>query len=1477
MLRRFYVNIILFLFSLYAVAAEMQNYTFTSYNSDFGFVQKEVMRIVQDKNGQMWFATWDGLYRFDGCSFSNYKSRPGDGIRLESNRLESISIDGDNIWMRGYNGSISRFNKRTTRIDNLPMSNYVAQSEQALPQGGAVVRMADGRVVVAKAEQGDDRIVAHTVFGRPGCSVRKVVVGEKGVLWILTSRGVWQYDLAKGKAKSLFGGTDCNNMAVGRGRSVYCCSNGGYVISNGRSAVRRKLPTPFPVISAAWLPGGKILLATLGDGLYVVDRQSRVERHLTESNSSLSSNRISEMTQDRYGDVWFCTNKPGVMHYRSAEGELQCLHLQGEFSGDPSMWRHDIKVVEDSHGNMWLTPSGNGMAMYDRKRNQLVPFLDKDRHYAWTAENTVIDMFVDRQDNVWFCGKYTGLQKATYNAPQFNTLNHAALTESGRDVRGVFQDSRGRIWLGAKNGVVSVYDSNLKFLGNLCSDGILSASADSQMGHAYAFAEQKDGVIWIATKFNGLLRLQPTGGNTFSIRHFTADGKPYSLPHNDIFSLFIDSRNRLWGATFGGGIFYTDLADKSARFIHAGNRLATYPLQQFNRTRFITEDRRGDIWVCTTSGLLRFKSGFRNPSSIRFVAYTRQPDNASSLSYNDVLEAYFTRADSMYICTYGGGFCKVDRMQGDSLRFTPFTTSNGLRSDVLFSVQEDKAGNLWFASENAFVKYSPRKNSVENFSSKFFGKQIDFNEGMSLRLHDGRLLYPSRNYTAVYFRPEKIKVSRFVPKIILTRLFVDQTEQQPSADDGEAILENDINSTACITLPAGKNSFNLEFSALDFRDPSNISYAYMIDGIDAGWNMIGNRHSAIYNNLPPGKYVLKIRSTNSDGVWVDNVRSVEIEVMPSFWQTGWAWLLYVLIALLVVGAATYVMTTILQLKQKVAIEQEISDLKMKFFTNISHEIRTPLTLISGSIKEMLRRGVKEKSVDDALHVVDNNSDRLLRLVNQILDIRKIEKGNMKLSLRKIDVGRFIESLIANFRNLARERGICLRMESGGESLSVWADSEKLDKIMFNLLSNAFRFTPRGKSIVVSIRQKNDGIEIRVKDEGRGISPERQTSIFRLFNSDNEGSVMNQPHTGIGLALTKDLVELHRGSIHVVSVLGKGSTFVVELPFNSPGTGVDADYIMEDDAPLANGSGEMSAAAAATVGAADDAEVSDDKQEAAPDDRQTILVVEDNAEMRNFISLILRDEYNVVTAADGKGGMEKAVAVQPDIIISDYMMPVMDGMEMAGRLRADVATSHIPIIMLSARTDEASVILGLRTGVDAYIEKPFSAEVLRARIKNLVEIRRGLQQTYMDRFVNKRSHAVEKNVAPCRENAVGIAPAAAEGGNRSNGAADADQLFLAKLTSLLEENISNGDLSVDDVARMMGMSRSVYFKKLKALTGIGPNDFFKSIRMQRAAELLDAGELSITEISYSIGISDAHYFSKCFKQKFGVTPTEWRRK
>lgn len=1430
-------NILITLIFLIPSASKAQIlYNFTTYNSEKGFAQKDVMKIIQDQSGQMWFATWDGLYRYDGFQFYDYKARPGDGIRLESNRLENICNDKYCIWMRGYNGNISFFNKILLTIDNLPFENYVAQDMQPSLSGGIWIKTTDNRLILASIDSMTRKVKIKVLFKPNQLLIHRVYQDPSGKLWILTSKGIWSYNQ---KMKLVREGFDCFDLIRQQRYNIFCGTDGRILIINREGTFISKLPTLSTLTSIIRLPNGNMLISTKGDGLFVVSNKFTVIKHFTTSNSQLNSNQIINLKSDTHHDIWFCTGKPGVMRYNSTNNELSLLQMKGEFSIDPSMWKNDVKIVEDRKGNTWISPSGNGLAWFDRTNNRLIPFFDEDKQKEWTAENDVVDMFVDKQDNLWFCGKYTGLQKATSNQQQFHTLDIKSNTESGRDVRGIFQDHEGRIWIGAKNGVISVFDHTFRFLGNLTYNGRIRKESYDNIAHAYCFTEDRNGTIWIGTKYKGLLKLTPKGVLNYNISHFLSDGKPYSLPCNDIFSIYLDRNNRLWLATFGGGISYISLNDPKHRFIHAGNELKTYPMV-FNRTRYITSDNKNHIWVGTTHGLICFNENFQDPRHIKFLRYVRDPNDSTSLSYNDVLEIFFTHQGGMYVCTYGGGFCCVDWRNIKHLKFKPFTISNGLRSDIIYSVQEDLHHNLWFASEDGLIKFYPKSERIEIFSSRFFEKNIFINEGQAIRLDNGRLLYPLRNRSVMYFDPLKVKVSSYIPHIIFTRFYIGQTEQLPSSAKGSILREN-INYTQSIVLPYNKNSINVEFSALDYRDPDNISYSYQLVGLDRRWNMIGNRHNAIYNSLPPGKYILQVRSTNSDGVWVNNLREIHIIVKPPFWQTGWAILIYLSIIISIIIISAYILFTILRLRQKVNIEREISNLKMKFFTDISHEIRTPLTLISGNIKEIIRKGLPDNNLQERLRVVNKNSNRLLNLVNQMLDIRKIESGKMKLTLQRVDLGLFIKSLMDNFKILAAERQIEFILQKPESPIVIWADSQKLDKIIFNLLSNAFRFTPTGKHITVTLEKSNNGALISVMDEGKGISKENQKKIFEIFNSDDQGSLTHQSHSGIGLALTKELVELHGGKIGLKSELGAGSTFIVYLPQNEPSKNPNADYVVSDK----------------IVESANSFEIESDEKHSETKNRtnysnNTLLIVEDNIEMREFICMILREDYNILEAENGLKGLKMALEKQPDLIISDYMMPIMDGIEMVKTLRSNMQTSHIPIIILSAKTDEESKIKGFDTGADSYIEKPFSADILRARINNLIERRKDLQRTFQQKYIEKK----DKVLSTVNE---------------------ADKLFMDKLTKILEENISNDALNVDDVAAMMGISRSVYFKKLKSLTGLGPNDFLKGLRMQRAAELIDKGLYCNFDIATIVGIGDAHYFSKCFKQYFGVTPTAWKKR
>lgn len=1419
-------------------------FAFTAYDGNAGFVQKEVMNIAQDARGLMWFSTWDGLYQFDGSRFTSFKARPGDGIRLESNRMETICPEGNGIWMRGYNGSVSRYDMTTSRITSLPLSHYAAREMYGVG-GGMLVVTDDNRLL--RVSWHDDSLRVKLLLNAKA-SINGLKSGRGQEVWVLTSRALWLYDPRAGQPRLMTTAFDGHDMCLQPEGEVFCGSGGTLLTRQGGRLVRRQLPTAAPLSSVVPLPGGGYLVSAIGDGLYVLDAQFAVRQHHTMANSVLNGDCIRRLVSDSQGNVWFCTGSPGVMRYDARSGMLERLTMKGQFSQSPSMWRNDVRIIEDSRHHLWVSPSGNGLALYDPARRMLVPFYDPARQREWTAENTVVDLFVDRQDNLWFSGKYTGLQKATFTSSQFKPLDMHADTEDGNDVRGIFQDRDGYVWTGARDGTISVFDRQMHYLGNLTRSGHVVPNSTDRLGHAYCFVQDKEGNLWIGTKFGGLFRLRRQGQLSYDIRQYKKGDDPYSLCHNDIFSMCIDGHDRLWIATFGGGICYLDLRQGSGRFIHAGNRLLGYPKGEFQRVRYVTTDRRGNIWAGTTSGLLSFDGSFTKPEHMHFKTYKRMADDLHSLSNNDVQQIFFSREGTMYVCTYGGGFCAV-REQGGRLFFEPYTMADGLRSDIVFTMQEDDRGHLWLSSESGLARFYPRDRRIEAIPTYFFDQRVDFNEGAAVRLDDGRLLFPARNHGPVYFNPAQMVMSRYVPRIVITRLFIGQAEVTPSAQPG-AIIACTPEYLDQLVLRHDQNNFSIEFSALDFRNPENINYSYKLEGFDRQWNNIGRRHSAIYSNLPPGSYTLLVRSTNGDGVWVDNVRSLPIVIKPSFWQTWWAYALYLLAVIAVMVLSSYILYTVFKLKHKVRMEQRLSDLKVKFFTEVSHEIRTPLTLIAGSIKELLRKGVADEDVQRRLLVVDDNADHLLRLMTQFLDIRKIENGKMRLNLRQVDLGEFMQSIIGNFANLAQDQDIDLTLDRPTQPVMIWGDTEKLDQVFFNLLSNAFRFTPNGKRITVSVRQSTQGAIVSVADEGCGIARERLARIFTLFDSSSEGSVSAQPSSGVGLALTRELVELHRGTIHVESEMGRGSIFTVTLAENAPGSLPEADYMVSDDeVPPAPQHAVPNLPAAPTT--------EDDDTARGDKEGETVLVIDDNAQMREFIRLILQEQYHVIEAADGHEGLRRTEETMPDIIITDYMMPVMDGMEMARRLKGSVNTSHIPIIILSAKSDEQSVVEGLGTGVDAYMQKPFSSDVLRAMVGNVIKRRAQLQQYYLDKYV--------------RQETTPTALTDVSGMNL------ADRRFMERLTTLIHEHMGNGSLSVDDMASLMGMSRSVYFKKLKALTGLGPNDYLKQVRIRRAVELLDTGLYAIADIAVMVGFNDAHYFSKCFKAIMGKTPSEWQQR
>ena len=1088
---------------------------------------------------------------------------------------------------------------------------------------------------------------------------------------------------------------------------------------------------------------------------------------------------------------------------------------------------------------------------------------------------------------MWLCTHSKGLEKVTFRNVPFSMLTPVPheYESLSNEVRSVCEDKQGNLWVGLKDGMIRLYDSNRKFIGHLTGNGTISMTGTPMEGTAYFIMQDSKGIIWIATKGNGLVRaeqISPTSMSYKLTRYQHDSNDMYSLSDNNVYCVYEDHHGRIWAATFAGGINYISQGEHGETvFINHRNNLKGYPIDVCYKARFITSDNNGRLWVGTTTGAVAFDENFKKPEDIQFHHFSRVPNDTKSLSNNDVHWIIATQQKELYLATFGGGLNKLISISEDGHgEFKSYSVLDGLSSDVLLSIREDHKQNLWISTENGICKFVPSGERFENYDERSISFRVRFSEAASTLTSGGDMLFGTSNGLFM-FTPDSIRKSSYVPPVVFSKLMVANEDVIPGE---KSILKVDLDDTQELVLSHDENIFSVQYAALDYTNPQNIQYAYILDGFEKQWTFADRQRSVTYTNLPKGDYIFRVRSTNSDGVWVDNERILNITILPSFWETPLAYVLYVCFVLLIIFVAVYILFTIYRLKHEVSVEQQISDIKLRFFTNISHELRTPLTLIAGPVEQVLKNDKLPADAREQLVVVERNTNRMLRLVNQILDFRKIQNKKMKMQVQQLNVVAFVRKIMDNFESVAEEHNIDFLFQTEKEALNLWVDADKFEKIVFNLLSNAFKYTPNGKMITVFIREDEGTVSVGVQDQGIGIAENKRKSLFVRFENLVDKNIFNQASSGIGLSLVKELVEMHKATISVDSRLGEGSCFKVDFLKGKEHYNSSVEFILEDSvAPLsmerivdiANSSLQTEAA----IADAPDLEVSAVKEEAEESSsKELMLLVEDNQELRSFLRSIFASTYRVVEASDGMEGWSKALKYLPDIIISDVMMPEKDGIEMTRELRADMTTSHIPIILLTAKTTIESKLEGLEYGADDYITKPFSATYLQARVENLLMQRKKLQNFYRDSL----THVTVSEIPVAQgETLAGHASAEPVSSAAEEPAmpemSPNDRKFMDKLVDLMEQNMDNGELVVDDLVRELAVSRSVFFKKLKTLTGLAPIEFIKEMRIKRAAQLIETGEFNMTQISYMVGINDPRYFSKCFKAQVGMTPTEYREK
>ena len=1483
-MRKNILFLIIFL-CLFGSVSAYQSPFFTHYSSKEGLSQNTVMSILQDRNGNMWFSTWDGINRFDGYNFKTYKARLGNDINLTNNRVDRMYEDKDGyLWLLTYDNRAHRFDPSTETFMQIPAlsergSQYNIQDMTVLPNG-SVWLLTDnaGAIRVTTLNHGEE--VSSTVYSSksgllPASKVYEALMDSAGNEWVLTDNGLALFKVGQTQPISFFAETKERYSDPKQGfyvaeelpDEIWFGSDRGRVWRYHKSTGQfelLELPSLAQISSINIINPNQLLIATDKDGIFTYDLASKKYEHFSPMvYKEMLSQPILSAYVDRRGEVWLEQEVAGtVVHFNPETRSFKREVIEVEpTAADRS--RPSFHVHEDVNNNIWVHPYGGGFSLYDVEQNKLVPFYNELGNSDWRFSNKIHSSFSDEQGNLWLSTHSKGLEKVAFRSVQFNLLTpEEHIYESlANEVRALCEDANQNVWVGLKDGKVRVYDKNQNYLGLLNSDGVVSTNGKPIQGTVYFIMQDSKGRFWLATKGDGLILAEPKGqdGLSFNITRFKYDENDiYSLSNDNVYSVFEDNNGRIWVGTFANGINYID-EDSNGKpiFINHRNNLKGYPIDLGYKTRFITNDNNGYIWVGTTAGAVAFDENFSTPESIQFNLYQRKADDPNSLSNNDVHWIISTSDNQLFLATFGGGLNKLEKMDADgNAQFKSYTVGDGLPSDVLLSIREDKNKNLWISTENGISRFMPQTEVFENYDERSITFYVRFSEAASLVTSNDNILFGTSD-GVFYFTPDSIRKSDFVPPIVFSKLRLGNQEVIPGAG---TVLEAVIDETDHLELSHEDILVSIQYAALDYTNPQNIQYAFILEGFDKNWTFADKQRTATYTNLPKGKYTFKVRSTNSDGVWVDNVRSLSIEILPSFWETPFAYFLYVLGVLIVIFTAVYILFTIYRLKHEVNVEQQVSDIKLRFFTNISHELRTPLTLISGPVEQILKSPTLPADAREQLIVVERNTNRMLRLVNQILDFRKIQNNKMRLQVEKIDVVEFVRKVMANFDSLAEGNQIDFVLEVEKEPLYLWLDVDKFEKILFNLLSNAFKYTSNGKMIRVFVREDENTVSVGVQDQGIGIAENQRKSLFVRFENLVDRNLFKHASTGIGLSLVKELVEMHQATIKVESKVGEGSCFEVDFHKGKSHYDSKVEFILEDH------HGETSTV---IEGVVPEEKILPEAAQIEPKDERSkplMMIVEDNQELRSFLHSLFAPSYNIVEAVNGMDGWTKALRFVPDIIISDVMMPEKDGIEMVKELRADITTSHIPIVLLSAKTSIESQLEGLEFGADSYITKPFSATYLEARVQNLLDQRSKLQNFYRDNLMHH----------PTAEVLAGVTVEQSETEEEKvPEMSPTDRKFMDKLIELMEKNMDNGDLVVDDLVREIAVSRSVFFKKLKTITGLAPIEFIKEMRINRSIQLIETGEFNMTQISYMVGINDPRYFSKCFKTKMGMTPTEYR--
>ncbi|WP_298554734.1 two-component regulator propeller domain-containing protein [uncultured Algibacter sp.] len=1381
-----YLNLyISFCFLCFCLYSRSQNKEFDFVNVNEGESKVAVTTIIQDDKGFIWFGTAGvGVNRFDGINYKNYKHSLTDSISLSNNNVYCSVLDKKNRLWFGTEEGLNLYNRDLDQFIRVSLYDSENTEEQVFS-------------IRSLCTDEDNNLFIGTL-------------GNGVYMMSLDTFKVNKIDLAKGIKNASLKVFDLKCNAEGK---VFAGTNSGlleYDVNNKEfryTSINSKKRVIQNAIYSLLIDYNDIWIGTESNGLIILkDRGAGIDGYRLTT-SKITNQRIFSIVKLPDGSILCGSENDGLVHV-DAQGKLLKRYLYNKKDENSLLSNSIWSLFKDKDNRIWLGYYNSGVSIYDDLYDKFNHMRSERNNKKSLSSPSVTGLLTDKNKDLWICMDGGGVdiyntKKQSYT--HINTDNKGAYFGLTSDyLECIFLDSKNNIWLGSWNdGVFMLPNGSNEFVnynientkGNLASNSILSITEDA------------DGIIWIGAFYKGLHSYNP---KTKAItRHESEPFLENSLTEVDVRKVLVDSRH--------------------------------------------------NVWVGTTQGLFKIIKDAEN--ELHVMSYRNKMSGAfkNDIASNHVLTLYESSDNqTIWIGTRGAGLCKFNTIEET---FTWFNKQNGFNGENIIGLVESEDGDLWISSNSGLYKYDTEKLQFTNYTQNDGLLSNDFNFNAAFRDGGGYLYFG--NYQGVdYFNPNNISTNTTLPQVHLTDFKLFNKKVVPNKD--KSPLNKVISETKEILLTHKQSVFTIEFTAINYTRPEKNQFAYYLEGLENSWNFVGNTRNATYTNLDYGTYVFKVKAANNDGLWNDTPNELTITILPPWWRTNVALFGYIVLFLIALYLLNRIAQDRIKEKQQLSYEREtrrqkedLNEKKFQFFTNISHEFRTPLTLIMNPLEDILSNKTLSipEIVRTKLNTVHKNTNRLHRLITELLDFRKLELDKVRVKATNINLVSFIQDIISHFKEESLLKNIILSVDAVNPNVPVWVDKSMIEKIVFNLLSNAIKVTPDGGVINVSINIPKDKmvlplindlnpvevIEITISDSGPGIDEAQIEKIFdRFYQVEN----LNRTYyggTGIGLEVVKSFVHLHKGNIEVSSKLGKGTSFKIQLP---------AGKSHFEDKELFENISELKIKEEAFVREhiykdSKKSSITDleDEPKAQP---STLLIVEDNIELQNYLKNELKNEYVIHTADNGVQGVEIATKILPDVIITDVIMPEMDGFEFCKRIKSDIKTSHIPLLMLTAKARIDNRMEGIELGADAYMVKPFNLRLLKLRLSQLITSRRLIFNKYFS-VISELPEDVKTT--------------------------SIDKEFIEKVLNYINENISDPDLSVEVLASQLHLSKSQFYRKIKALTNQTANEFLRNIRLQKAKQILELGSANVGEVCYKVGFSSHSYFTKCFKNYYGILPTK----